>query len=108
MKKNKALIGLLYTIVLISLIIIVYVFTDMFKTKEQLFWKYFLKEKDEIVSYISNDNVKNYNNSLKESSYIKEGTISINSKLDVIKPIEVSILKKGNNKEICNETYWMQ
>ena len=71
----------------------------MFKTKEQLFWKYFLKEKDEIVSCISNDNVKNYNNSLKESSYIKEGTISINSKLDVIKPIEVSILKKGNNKE---------
>lgn len=105
MKSKKVLIGLICTIVIVSIFIIIYINTDMFKTKEQLFWKYFLKEKEEIVSCISNDNVKNYNNSLKESSYIKEGTISINSKLDIIKPIEVSILKKGNNKEKYNNAF---
>ena len=82
---------------IIILLVSIYLKTDLFKTKEQLFWKYMSKEVDEFTQILSNDKVKEYNNTLKDSYYIKEGKISISSKYDFIKPIDIEINEKGNN-----------
>ena len=76
---------------IIILLVSIYLKTDLFKTKEQLFWKYMSKEVDEFTQILSNDKVKEYNNTLKDSYYIKEGKISISSKYDFIKPIDIEI-----------------
>lgn len=104
-KKKKILICSLAFIIIVFLLIVVFLKTDLFKTKELLFWKYFLNEKDEVVNVFSNDDTKAYNNKLKSSYYIKEGNISISGeKTTLIKPISIDINKKGNKKYDCYNT----
>ena len=95
-KTKKAFICILAVVILGIVLTIIYIKTDFLKTKEQLFWKYFLKEKDEIVNVLSNNEVKLYNEKIKKSSYIKEGNISIISEHNFLKPIYINILEKGN------------
>ena len=101
MKSKKVLIGLLCTIVIVSIFIIIYINTDMFKTKEQLFWKYMLVEKNEIANILSNNEIQRYNEALKKSSYIKEGAISVSSRLELINPIDITLSERGNNMCGC-------
>lgn len=82
-------------------ILFIYKKTDMFKTKEQLFWKYLLSEKDEIVNIMSNDDIKNYSDKLKQSSYIKEQNLSITAKNNLIHPIEMKTSERGNKEKQC-------
>ena len=98
-KKKKILICSLISLLFFIFFIIVYIKTDLFKTKEMLFWKYFLSEKDEITNVLSNDETKKFNDKLKMSSYIKEGCISITSKFRLIKPINIDIKEIGNKSE---------
>lgn len=95
-KTKKAFICILAVVILGIILTIIYIKTDFLKTKEQLFWKYFLKEKDEIVNVLSNNEVKLYNEKIKKSSYIKEGNISIISEHNFLKPIYINIVEKGN------------
>lgn len=95
-KTKKAFICILAVVILGIILTIIYIKTDFLKTKEQLFWKYFLKEKDEIVNVLSNDEVKLYNEKIKKYSYIKEGNISIISEHKFLKPIYINIVEKGN------------
>ena len=104
-KKKNFLIYSIILLIILSIFVVLYLKTDLFKTKEQLFWKYFLKEKDEIVSIVSNDETKKYNKTIKKSSYIKEGDISVESKRNIIKPINVKITEKGNNVEKCRNIF---
>ena len=99
-KKRRRTLPVIILIFVIGCIFsILYIKTDMLKTKEQLFWKYFLSEKDEIINIWSNNEIKSYNSKLKKSSYIKEGNISITTKNKMISPIDIKISEKGNNKE---------
>ena len=105
MKKKRNLI-IISIFSIITSFVILYLKTDLFKTKEILFWKYMLSQKDEICHTLSNDEIKNYNNNIKNSSYIKEGNILVESKNNFIKPINIKLEEKGNNKEDCVNTYF--
>ncbi len=64
-----------------------------------------MKEKDEIINIVSNNEVKEYNEILKKSSYIKEGNISITCEKKLLKPINAKITEKGNNIEKCRNIF---
>ena len=105
--KNRKIIKIgiiIITITAIIAIITAYINTDFLKTKEQLFWKYFILEKDKIVTVFSNKEIQEFNQNLKISSYIKEGNFSITSKYNLIKPINVDISEKGDNQQKIKNT----
>ena len=97
--KNKKIIIICSILIFIISIIIIYIKTDFLKTKEQLFWKYMWKEKDEIAYILSNNTTEKYSEEFEKSSYIKEGNISITSKNHFVKPIKIQINEKGNNQK---------
>jgi len=103
MKKRKIIIPI-FLIISIIIVTILFIKTDLFKTKEMLFWKYMMLQKDEITQVLSNDTIKKYNDTFEKSSYIKEGIISIESKNDLINPINIQLDEKGNNLEECINT----
>ena len=96
---KKTFLGIIAIMLVAIIFVIIYIKTDFLKTKEQLFWKYFLKEKDEVVNIMSNDESKAYNEQMKKSSYIKEGNIAIVGENKLLKPINIKIIEKGNNLE---------
>lgn len=105
--KNRKIIKIgiiIITITAIIAIITAYINTDFLKTKKQLFWKYFILEKDKIVTVFSNKEIQEFNQNLKISSYIKEGNFSITSKYNLIKPINVDISEKGDNQQKIKNT----
>lgn len=105
--KNRKIIKIgiiIITITAIIAIITAYINTDFLKTKEQLFWKYFILEKDKIVTVFSNKEIQEFNQNLKISSYIKEGNFSITSKYNLIKPINVDISEMGDNQQKIKNT----
>ncbi len=105
--KNRKIIKIgiiIITITAIIAIITAYINTDFLKTKEQLFWKYFILEKNKIVTVFSNKEIQEFNQNLKISSYIKEGNFSIISKYNLIKPINVDISEKGDNQQKIKNT----
>lgn len=102
--KKKKIIWIVIILIIFISAIILYIKTDILKTKEQLFWKYILSEKDKVTQILSNYDIKTYSNYLKNSYYIKEGGISISSKYGFIKPINIQISKKGNNIEKITNT----
>ncbi len=105
--KNRKIIKIgiiIITITAIIAIITAYINTDFLKTKEQLFWKYFILEKEKIVTVFSNKEIQEFNQNLKISSYIKEGNFSITSKYNLIKPINVDISEKGDNQQKIKNT----
>lgn len=104
-KKNSVIISVLIISSIIIGLVVLYLKTDFLKTKEQLFWKYFLKEKDEIVHVLSNDETKKYEDKIKKASYIKEGDILVTSENNLIKPIDIEIIEKGNRKEEYGNTF---
>lgn len=104
-KKKKIIIyGLSISIIVVCLALI-YIFTDLFKTKEQLFFKYIVKQKDEIESVLSNNEIKQFNIEEKNSSYIKEGNITVDTELEILKPVNIKITEKGNNKDKIRNTF---
>ena len=104
-KKKKIIIcGLSISMIVVCLALI-YIFTDLFKTKEQLFFKYIVKQKDEIESVLSNNEIKQFNIEEKNSSYIKEGNITVDTGLEILKPVNIKITEKGNNKDKIRNTF---
>ena len=73
--NKKRIFSIISVFIIVIGLVILYIKTDLFKTKEQLFWKYLLIEKDEIASVISDKDMERYSNELKKSTYIKEGNI---------------------------------
>ncbi len=97
-KKTFFTYGIVFFIIIV-LLLTLYLTTDLFKTKEQLFWKYLLKEKNEIINVLSNEKTRLYNERIKKSSYIKEGNITIAGENKLIKPMNIEIAEKGNKLE---------
>ena len=105
-KHKKAIIcGLSILAVIVVIGVLLYIFTDFLKTKEQLFWKYFVVQKDEVTSVFVNKELNQFNKEEKESSYSKEGNITVSTEFNVIKPIDIKISEKGNNNEKVKNTY---
>lgn len=102
--KRKLIICSIIVVTILS--VILFIKTDLFKTKEMLFWKYMLIQKDEIVEVFSNNTIKQYNDRYKKSTYIKEGNINIESKNKLIKPINIQLSEKGNNIEECKNIFY--
>lgn len=96
----KKIVIYLSIIICIISTVIIFLKTDLLKTKELLFWKYFIKAKDDLVYVFSNSETDNYNKELKDSYYIKNGNVTITSKNNFVKPINISINEKGN-KKLC-------
>ena len=103
-KRKKIIICILSVLIIAVCFAIIYCFTDLFKTKEQLFLKYILKQKDEIVCVLSNKEIKQFNIEEKNSSYIKEGNITVNTQLELLKPIDIKISVVYDNEELADAT----
>ena len=101
---KKRIIIPFFLIISIMILTILFIKTDLFKTKEMLFWKYMTLQKNEIAQVLSNDSIKKYNDTFEKSSYIKEGTISIKSKNNLINSINIHLDEKGNNLDECINT----
>lgn len=90
-------------IIIILLLIVLYINTDLFKTKEMLFWKYGLKQKDNIVEVLSDEEIKSFDEKLKESAYIKQGSITLEAENNLIQTIKLNFNEKGNeNIDVIN------
>ena len=63
--NKKRIFSIISVFIIVIGLVILYIKTDLFKTKEQLFWKYLLIEKEEIASVISDKDMERYNNELK-------------------------------------------
>lgn len=101
MKKNK--IFIIALCISIVAFIVIYIKTDIFKTKEQLFWKYMWIETKDVTEILSNETIKKYDEEFNNSKYIKEGNIIFTSRYNIIKPISINIIEKGDNqKNIIN------
>ena len=98
MNKKKIILICSVILLIIATLVVIYLKTDFLKTKEQLFWKYFILEKDEIVKVFSNNEIEEYSSNIKKSSYIKEGKISIESENNLIERINLNLVEKGNKK----------
>ena len=99
--NKKRIFSIISVFIIVIGLVILYIKTDLFKTKEQLFWKYLLIEKDEIASVISDKDMERYSNELKNSTYIKEGNILIESENKFINPVNIKISEKGNKQIDC-------
>lgn len=99
--NKKRIFSIISVFIIVIGLVILYIKTDLFKTKEQLFWKYLLIEKDEIASVISDKDMERYSNELKKSTYIKEGNILIESENKLINPVNIKISEKGNKQIDC-------
>ena len=98
MNKKKIILICSVILLIIATLVVIYLKTDFLKTKEQLFWKYFILEKDEIVKVFSNNEIEEYSSNIKKSSYIKEGKISIESENNLMERINLNLVEKGNKK----------
>lgn len=74
-KKKVFVIILIITIILISVLAILYFTTDLFKSNEELFWKYFAQSKD-VIKIIENDKFSNQAEYKKSNSYESAGNIT--------------------------------
>lgn len=95
--KNKKIIGICIICIFVISIIIIFLKTDLLKTNEMLFWKYIWKEKEQVEQIISKKEIKDFENNVEKSVYTKEEEITIKSKYNLIKPININIKEIGDN-----------
>ena len=75
--KKKTLFIIITIIILLSIISIItllYFTTDLFKSNEELFWKYFSQNKD-VLSVLNNDKLTSLNEFKKNNSYTSSGNL---------------------------------
>lgn len=102
MKKRN--VGLIVAIIVIAVIIVVigvlaalYFFTDLFKTEEQLFWKY-LSKNSQVLDIMSNENAEIQEQWKKENSYTSQGSLKLNvTNNSGTKEITLGTTSKHNN-----------
>ena len=76
MKKKIISIIIVILLILVGVGVFLYLKTDMFKSNQQLFWNYAIKN-SEVTELFNNDSVKEIKNKKINNSY------KINSKLDI-------------------------
>lgn len=105
MKNKKKLIILISIIILILLLItILYFTTDLFKSKEKLFWKYFAQNKD-IINLFINDKNNKQSQFKAENSYTSTGNLElkIGQKDQSFKQLNATSTVRHDN--LTNRTY---
>ncbi len=109
MKGKKIIITLVITIVLLIVlglgtVVALYFTTDIFKTNEQIFWKYF-SENSKIVSILNNENVKLQNDLKSQNSYTSTGDLSISTQIGVSDPTEINFTTSSRHDVSTGRTY---
>lgn len=75
-KKIIVIILSVVLIIIVAIFSILYFFTNIFKSDEELFWKYFAQNTD-IVDVVYNKQINNQYEFMKNSSYVSNGNLSI-------------------------------
>lgn len=75
-KKIIAIILGVILIIIVAIFSILYFFTNIFKSNEELFWKYFAQNTD-IVDAVYNKQLNNQYEFMKNNSYVSNGNLSI-------------------------------
>lgn len=75
-KRNLLIIGMSIVLIAISIIVILYFTTDIFKSNEDLFWKYFAKSSD-IYQVLLDDKFTIQKEFKQNNSYISDGNLSL-------------------------------
>ncbi len=109
MKNKKVVI-----IVAISLIVLfvlatgtfatLYFATDIFKTNEQVFWKYF-SENSQITSILSNENIEEQTNLKEQNSYTTTGNLVLSTQIGVSDPVEINVATSSIHDKNTGRTY---
>lgn len=109
MKNKKVVI-----IVAISLIVLfvlatgtfatLYFATDIFKTNEQIFWKYF-SENSQITSILSNENIEEQTNLKEQNSYTTTGNLVLSTQIGVSDPVEINVATSSIHDKNTGRTY---
>lgn len=73
-KTLLILIPILVLIIIATVITILYFTTDLFRTDEELFWKYFAQNED-IMDILKNENISIQNNFKNNNSYVSNGNL---------------------------------
>ncbi len=109
MKNKKIVITLIITIAILIILSVgavaaLYFTTDIFKTNEQIFWKYF-SENSKIVSILNNENVKLQNELKSQNSYTTEGDLTISTQIGVSDPTQINIATTSRHDINTGRTY---
>ncbi len=109
MKSKKLIVTLVITIVLlivlgVGAVAALYFTTDIFKTNEQIFWKY-ISQNSQIVSILNNENVKLQDELKNQNSYTSTGDLSISTQIGVSDPIEINIATSSRHDKNTGRTY---
>lgn len=98
MKKKIIIILLIILLCVAGALIYLFNFTDIFKSNEQLFWKYF-SQNDEVSELISNDSIKKINQEKSSKSYVKS------SKLEIKQDDDTYTINLNSNAINANNVY---
>lgn len=108
MKNKKKLLLIIIPIIVILIVSIVllalYMTTDLFKSNETLFWKYFSKTK-EIENIFYNDNLDKQNEFKSNNSYTSSGTMSLKIEKGEDSLKQLNIETNARHDKNTNRTY---
>lgn len=98
MKKKIISIIIVILLILVGVGIFLYLKTDMFKSNQQLFWNYAIKN-SEVTELFNNDSVKEIKNKKINNSY------KINSKLDINTENGEYLINSNTNSKNLNDIF---
>ena len=98
MKKKIISIIIVILLILVGVGIFLYLKTDMFKSNQQLFWNYAIKN-SEVTELFNNDSVKEIKNKKINNSY------KINSKLDINTEDGEYLINSNTNSKNLNDIF---
>ena len=98
MKKKIISIIIVILLILVGVGVFLYLKTDMFKSNQQLFWNYAIKN-SEVTELFNNDSVKEIKNKKINNSY------KINSKLDINTEDGEYLINSNTNSKNLNDIF---
>ena len=98
MKKKIISIIIVILLILVGVGIFLYLKTDMFKSNQQLFWNYAIKN-SEVTELFNNDSVKEIKNKKINNSY------KINSRLDINTENGKYLINSNTNSKNLNDIF---
>lgn len=109
MKNKKIVITVLLVVILLfvlatAALAALYFATDIFKTNEKIFWKYF-SENSKIMSILSNENTEKQNQLKEQNSYTTAGNLTISAQIGVSDPAKINIATSSIHNKNTGRTY---
>lgn len=106
MKKTIKVLIILIVLIIASIgaLAALYFYTDIFKTPEQLFWKYF-SNNSQIISLLENENKDLQNNLKQVNSYTTNGNLKVSLQQNEEQPQEIQIDTTSRHDASTGRTY---